>query len=349
MGTMRDDKCPWDSDSENDEDEDWLYSSVSRYQHLLMCKLGVVGSCLAISSSGRRMALAGKAGDREELAVYKMPGKLMADNPVEEGLTSSRDFGLLAGTVQAGKIDQLQFMGENSVVVGQTGSKGVSLWGWEDQEGDLVTCKNRWDRTEVDCRVLEGNKEQVFIAGGCGTVARLGGEEHWEERKVSSSDDCGRFTSLLIASAEEGEHLWVAHSSLGVQMIDWRAPQDLNRWTSCWGENSGQCSLLLRSQRSKCVVANLKQCGLLNLTSPSDGSPLGEVRLPISPSLAPTSPLLARGSKGELVASIGGKIWIINTSSLSIEFCHDGHALKGKGNEVKSYLFLCLLPHCNKI
>ena len=184
---------------------------------------------------------------------------------------------------------------------------------------------------------------------GGGRVARLGRGEHWEERKVSSSEDFGRFTSLLVASAEEGEHLWVAHSSFGVRMIDWRAPQDLNRWTSCWEENSGQCSLLLTTKQGKCVVANLKQCGLLNLSSPSDGSPLGEVRLPISPTLAPTSPLLARGSEGELVASIGGKIWIINTSSLSIEFCHDGHALKGKGNEVKSYLLLCLLPHCNEI
>ena len=125
---MMEERCPWDSDSEEDEDEDWLYSSVSRYQHLLMCRLGVVGSCVAVSQSGKSMALAGKAGDREEMAVYKMPGKVMAGNPVDEGLTSSRDFGLLAGTVQAGKVDQLQFLEEESLVVGQRGSTGASLW-----------------------------------------------------------------------------------------------------------------------------------------------------------------------------------------------------------------------------
>ena len=38
MGSMLDERCPWDSGSEEDEDEDWLYSSVSRYQHLLMCR-----------------------------------------------------------------------------------------------------------------------------------------------------------------------------------------------------------------------------------------------------------------------------------------------------------------------
>ena len=38
MGSMPDERCPWDSGSEEDEDEDWLYSSVSRYQHLLMCR-----------------------------------------------------------------------------------------------------------------------------------------------------------------------------------------------------------------------------------------------------------------------------------------------------------------------
>ena len=327
MGSMLEERCPWDSGSEEDEDEDWLFSSVSRYQHLLMCRLGVVGSCLAVSPSGKNMALAGKAGDREEMAVYKMPGKLMADNPVDEGLTSSRDFGLLAGTVQAGKVDQLQFLGEESVVVGQRGSIGASLWAWQGAEGDLVTCKQKWSQTEVECEVLEVGEKQVFISGG-GQVARLSGEQDWEERRVTTAS----ISSLL----QDGEEcLWVAHSSGGVQMIDWRKPLDSTpgKPVSDRTARNGQYTLLMRSHKGGCIVATLSSCGLLNLTS-TDSSPLGELRLPITPSLTPVSPMLARGRDGRLVASIGGDIWVVDTDSLHIEFCHDGHSRRGRGNQV---------------
>ena len=327
MGSMLEERCPWDSGSEEDEDEDWLFSSVSRYQHLLMCRLGVVGSCLAVSPSGKCMALAGKAGDREEMAVYKMPGKLMADNPVDEGLTSSRDFGLLAGTVQAGKVDQLQFLGEESLVVGQRGSTGASLWAWQGAEGDLVTCKQKWSQTEVECEVLEVGEKQVFISGG-GQVARLSGEQDWEERRVTTAS----ISSLL----QDGEEcLWVAHSSGGVQMIDWRSPLDSTPgkpMADRTAEN-GQYTLLMRSHKGGCIVATLSPCGLLNLTS-TDSSPLGELRLPITPSLTPVSPMLARGRDGRLVASVGGDIWVVDTDSLHIEFCHDGHSRRGRGNQV---------------
>jgi len=334
MGSMKEERCPWDSGSEEEEDEDWLYSSVSRYQHLLMCRLGVVGSCLAVSPGGACIALAGKAGDREELAVYKMPGKLMAENPVDEGLTSSRDFGLLAGTVQAGKVEQLQFLGEESVVVGQRGSPGASLWGWQSAEqGDLVTCTQMWSKTEVNCEVLEVSSEekQVSIGGGV-KVARLRGDEsHWEERQVATA--AGSITSLL---QEGDECLWVAHSSGGVQMIDWRAPQDSThgRQISEWSAKNGQCMLLMRSHEGKCIVATLSPCGVLKLTSSLDGSPLGELRLPITPSITPVCPLLARGRGGRLVASVGGDIWVVDTASLHIEFCHDGHSRRGRGNQV---------------
>jgi len=326
---MREERCPWDSGSDEDEDDDWLYSSVSRYQHLLMCRLGVVGSCLAVSQSGRCLALAGKAGDREEMAVYKMPGKLMADNPVDEGLTSSRDFGLLAGTVQAGKVDQLQFLGEESVVVGQRGAKGASLWTWQGAEGDLVTCKERWSQTEVDCEVLEVGEKQVFISGG-GKVARLSGD-HWEERQVTSAS-VGLITNLL----QDGEEcLWVAHSSGGVQLIDWRSPPDSTPVKQISGQTAkhGQCTLLMRSHQGSCIIATLDPCGVLNLTS-TDSSPLGELKLPITPSLTPVSPLLARGRAGRLVASLGGDIWVVDTAPLQIEFCHDGHSRRGRGNQV---------------
>lgn len=330
---MMEERCPWDSDSEEDEDEDWLYSSVSRYQHLLMCRLGVVGSCVAVSQSGKSMALAGKAGDREEMAVYKMPGKVMAGNPVDEGLTSSRDFGLLAGTVQAGKVDQLQFLEEESLVVGQRGSTGASLWSWEDAEGDLVTCKQRWSHTEVDCEVLEVGEKQVTIGGG-GNVARLRGERQWEERHVSSDSSAGSITSLL----QDGEHcLWVAHSSGGLQMIDWRAPLDSTprkQILSDWNVKNGQCMLLMRSHQGSCIVATLSPCGLLNFKSSTDCSPLGELRLPITPSLTPVSPLVARGRDGRLVSSLGGDIWVVDTANLNIEFCHDGHSRRGRGNQV---------------
>jgi len=326
-------RCPWDSGSEEDEDEDWLFDSVSRYQHLLMCRLGVVGSCVAVSPSGKCMALAGKAGDREEMAVYKMPGKLMADNPVDEGLTSSRDFGLLAGTVQAGKVDQLQFLGEETLVVGQRGSTGASLWGWEGAEGDLVTCKQRWSQTEVNCEVLEVGEKQVIIGGG-GKVARLRGERQWEEREVSSASSGGSITSLL----QDSEHcLWLALSSGGLQMIDWRAPLDSSsakQILSDWNAKNGQCTLLMRSHEGNCIVAKLSPCGLLTLTSSTDCSPLGELRLPITPSLTPVSPLLARGRDGRLAASLGGDIWVVDIAPLHIEFCHDGHSRRGRGNQV---------------
>ena len=84
----------------------------------------------------------------------------------------------------------------------------------------------------------------------------------------------------------------------------------------------------------KCVMASLSPCGLLNLTSPTDRSPLGELRLPSTPSMAPAIPLLTRGNKDKLVASLGGDIWIIDIASLNIEFCHDGHRKKSKGNQV---------------
>ena len=36
-GEVIGERCPWDDESD-EEDEDWMYDSVSRYQHLLMCR-----------------------------------------------------------------------------------------------------------------------------------------------------------------------------------------------------------------------------------------------------------------------------------------------------------------------
>ena len=119
-------------------------------------------------------------------------------------------------------------------------------------------------------------------------------------------------------------------------MVDWRIPQDSisNTQTSNWNAKAGQSTLLVQSHEDKCVMASLSPCGLLNLTSPTDRSPLGELRLPSTPSMAPALPLLTRGNKDKLVASLGGDIWIIDIASLNIEFCHDGHRKKSKGNQV---------------
>ena len=151
---------------------------------------------------------------------------------------------------------------------------------------------------------------------------------------MSSDSSAGSITSLL----QDGEHcLWVTDSSGGLQMIDWRAPLDSTprkQIISDWNVKNGHCMLLMRSHRGNCIVAKLSPCGLLNFKSSTDCSPLGELRLPITPSLTPVSPLMARGRDGRLVSSLGGDIWVVDTANLNIEFCHDGHSRRGRGNQV---------------
>ena len=119
--------CPWDDGASDSEEDDWLFSSLTRYNQLLMFHLTVQPQCVALAPGGNTLVVGD--GEKQELVVYRVPSKLMAGSKEKEGLTSNRDFGLVAGTVQAGLVRGVQFMGQEELVSCKEGLEGVEVWG----------------------------------------------------------------------------------------------------------------------------------------------------------------------------------------------------------------------------
>lgn len=147
-------ECPWEVTDEKD-DEDWFYKSISAYNHLLMYNLPLQPEHLVLNPAGTCLALSGKnsrSADKNEIAVYRLPSKLLCQTEHEQGLNNSRDFKIAGGVFVDQPLSGLQFIspeaavfyqeegesGKEELAVSLTGGRGVEVWQLREQEDDLV-------------------------------------------------------------------------------------------------------------------------------------------------------------------------------------------------------------------
>jgi hypothetical protein len=310
--------CPWDSDSGGEDEDAWHLASVARYSQLVMGRLPVPGARLAVAPAGRALALAGGG----QLALYSVPGRLVAAGPEQEGLTSSRDWGLLAGTMAAGELAALAFLGEERLVVGREGRGGVELWTWA--EGGVVERVEDWGGTAAAPEAVAVQGNTVVVAGG-GRVARRGaGAAAWEERAGPGA----AATALLV---ESDSVVWSCHSGGQVARLDWREAGPAEVLPS--GPATPHSALVAGPQGP--LVATLAPAtGLLQLREPRQAGSLGELQM--APGLAGT-PQLGAGPEGRLLVALEGEVHLVAASGEGprLLFCHDGHQRAGGPAQVR--------------
>ena len=77
--------CPWDDDGASDsEEDDWLFSSLTCYNQLLMFHLNVQPQSVALAPGGNTLVVGD--GEKQELVVYRVPSKLVAGSKEKEGV-----------------------------------------------------------------------------------------------------------------------------------------------------------------------------------------------------------------------------------------------------------------------
>ena len=236
--------CPWDDGASDSEEDDWLFSSLTRYNQLLMFHLTVQPQCVALAPGGNTFV------------VGVPPSKLVAGSKEKEDLTSNRDFGLVAGTVQAGHVRGVQFMGQEKLVSCKEGLEGVEVWGWGEE--DLIERKGVMDKCGFEPGILHVDGEECYV-GGLDTVGRVG-EEKWSCRKVEGK---GEVCSLYRDT--EGRGVWVGQRDGLVSCVDWRVEgvaselrlsgTDSRRWdTAFLGQSAGVCVARVMSAGGGCVA-----------------------------------------------------------------------------------------------
>jgi len=338
------DKCPWDNSSES-EDEDWLYESVSRYQHLVMCRLGIISSSLAVSPSGRRLALSGQGkGDSQELGLYSFPPKLLANCHTVEGLTNNRDFGLIAGSIEVGPVNQMQFVDEDSLIVGTGREAGLALWTKETEAGgDLLQRRQLLGGTTIMPEAIHTTPSIVTIAGGHHVGRRELGGSGWQERDLRPLATVGSVVPTkteVMAVASEGEVAWCALAEGLLHQVDWRLPTT-NMYNLDEPSGCGWLASTFLTVQGNTHLACLERRGAVqmwdtrNLSSPSRG-----IKHPYN--LGASSYLQLVGGTDSLLVINGDAVSVLSTSSSTLElaFIHDGHT---KTNDSVKVLAAC--PH----
>ncbi len=135
---MENEICPWEAEVDTD-DEEWFFSSMKSYKHLLIYSVSAVPELLEVSECGRRLAVAVRATQAtSELVYYLLPSKILARSAEEEGLSNSRDFKITAGAVTSEPVSGLRFLpGGTGLLTISQGQPGVQLWSVQPDEDQL--------------------------------------------------------------------------------------------------------------------------------------------------------------------------------------------------------------------
>ena len=315
-------QCPWDDGDNGDSDGDeWLFSSLRRYSQLLMFDLTVQPQHVALDNNGNTMVVGD--GDKEELVVYRVPSKLLAGNREQEGLTSNRDFGLVAGTVSAGCVRGVEFLRQNKLVTCREGLQGVEVWGWGEE--DLINKEAVLDKCVFYPEVLCVDGEDCY-AGGLHGVGRVRpGDTAWCCRKVD-----GEVTSLY-SDGEGG--LWAGQSDGVVSWVDWRVDgvaSELRLGKGVW-------STAFLSQCGSVSVVGVNSEGSLSVWDTRNSvSPVLQHTLCLSPTLSKShTPQIVAGG-GTVMVGVGDTVSVYQAHNMTKLFTHDGHKQKDQVVKVTS-------------
>ena len=129
---------PWFEDSESDDD-DWMSQNIAKYEHLFMYKLEHSPLKIKIHPEGKHILLLSRTKKSKfELAIFKLPEKLLAVNKEEEGLLNSRELTLKCGFYHEQIVLDCEFWphSENSIIALLLGK--LELYKVKEDESDLL-------------------------------------------------------------------------------------------------------------------------------------------------------------------------------------------------------------------
>ena len=152
---------PWFEDSESDDD-DWMSQNIAKYEHLFMYKLEHEPLKIKVHPEGKFILLLSRSKKLKfELTIFKLPEKLLAVNPEEEGLLNSRELTLKCGFYHDQTVLDCEFWphADNSIVVLLLGK--LELYQVKEDESDLLV-KNQ--SVSIDpCKVVKVCDKTVIL------------------------------------------------------------------------------------------------------------------------------------------------------------------------------------------
>jgi len=252
---------------------------------------------------------------KEELVVYRVPSKLLAGSKEQEGLTNNRDFGLVAGTVSAGRIRGVEFQGHERLVTCREELLGVKLWEWGEE--DLINRKAVFDKFVAYPEVLTVDGDKCHV-GGLQNVGKvnLGGETAWSYRTVK-----GAVSSLH----SDGEGVWVGQDDGVVCWVDWRVEGVTTELRL--GEGVWDTDFLSKSGNVLVVGVNNKGC-ISMWDTRHNVSPVKQHALCLRPTLSkvPTPHIKTGGDR--VLVSVSDTVSVYQAHDMTKLFTHDGHQQK---------------------
>jgi len=314
-------RCPWEEEEEQSDDE-WLFSSVTKYEHLLMFNLSVQPEHIDFSPKGNLIVV----GDsqRQELGVYRLPGKLLAQTVESEGLTSNRDFGLEAGTVSAGPLKTLKFLDQEKLVTSRDDFRGLEIWSWGD--GDLIKPKLSLDGNQFVPSVLSID-ENICSCGGFAKVSKVdvNSDAHWENKSLQEK------TEVQSIYSDSGGMLWITQKGGFVSSVDWRSEKISSLFKlGESGENNWEATFLPSNGNLHVLGISLEKGGIISQWDTRNPTrSLNSKSLNLPPSIqCDYNHQVKTCSSGPCIYTFGSKVSVLDPSSLEDIFTHDGHKEK---------------------
>ena len=323
--------CPWDDGGGSDsEEDDWLFSSLSLYNQLLMFHLTVQAGNVDLPPSGNTLVVGDR--DKQELVVYRLPSKLMAGSKEQEGLTSNRDFGLVAGTVDAGKVKEVKFMGEERLVTCREGGEGVDVWGWGEE--DLLVRREVLDKCGFEPEVLAVREGECLLGGGNLVGKRKLEDGAWKCRKLDGKGDI-----CSLYSEGDSEVVWVGQTGAVVSCVDWRV-EGVARQLKLGGADGDRWDTAFLPHRDSVGVVGVSSAkgGCVGLWDTRQAStPVCQKPLHLPPTLcrADSVPQVV-AECGTVLLSMGHTVSVFNPANLKMLFQHEGHKQKDQVVNVTS-------------
>ena len=162
---------PWFDDLSDSEDDDWMSESLDKYKHLFKYNMENSPLKIRIHPNGKQMLLLSVTSRQKyEILVFKLPGKVLATSPKEEGLINNRELSLLCGCIESRTVLDCDFApNEVCAVLVLTPGK-VDVLKRKDEASDLLvkTETFSFDKPGTKLKVVKegpNTSEKIFVIG----------------------------------------------------------------------------------------------------------------------------------------------------------------------------------------
>ncbi|KAK8391884.1 hypothetical protein O3P69_017480 [Scylla paramamosain] len=154
---------------EEESDDEWFYSSIRRYDDLLMYDVHGDISCSTFYDS-TKILLGVSRGSLHELLLLGVPDKLLAGR--NAGLVKSRDFNQVAAAYTAGSVKKLVRVGSRVVVAEE---RGIYLYSVPDPNNasDVISLLSTLKKDVDGKTVLAVSGDHVYAGDSLSNLTLL--------------------------------------------------------------------------------------------------------------------------------------------------------------------------------